>query len=79
MVDLKNIVYQHRRLTGLSQADLAKLAGVGKTVVFDIEHGKESIQFDTLLKVLAALNIKFILKSPVLDRSGKDQGQSTHT
>jgi DNA-binding XRE family transcriptional regulator len=46
--DLKNIVRQHRRLSGLSQAELAKLAGVGKTVVFDIEHGKESVQFDTL-------------------------------
>ena len=46
--DLKSIVRHHRRLSGLSQTQLAKLAGVGKTVVFDIEHGKESVQFDTL-------------------------------
>ena len=69
--DLKSMVRHHRRLSGLSQAELAKLAGVGKTVIFDIEHGKESIQFDTLKKVLAALNIKFILKSPVLDQPEK--------
>lgn len=75
--DLKSIVRQHRRLSGLSQADLAKLAGVGKTVVFDIEHGKESIQFDTLKKVLAVLNIKFILQSPVLERREKDQAKPT--
>jgi HTH-type transcriptional regulator/antitoxin HipB len=71
--DLKTIVREHRRLTGLSQSDLAKLAGVGKTAIFDIEHGKESIQFDTLKKVLAALNIKFVLQSPVLDRRQKQQ------
>jgi y4mF family transcriptional regulator len=66
--NLKNIVREHRRLSGLSQLQLATLAGVGKTVVFDIEHGKESVQFDTLKKVLAALNIRFILQSPVLER-----------
>jgi HTH-type transcriptional regulator/antitoxin HipB len=75
--DLKNIVRHHRRLSGLSQAELARLAGVGKTVVFDIEHGKESVQFDTLKKVLAALNIKFILQSPVLERNEKEQAKPT--
>jgi HTH-type transcriptional regulator/antitoxin HipB len=75
--DLKNIVQRHRRLSGLSQTQLAKLAGVGKTAIFDIEHGKESIQFDTLKKVLAALNIKFILQSPVLDRSDKGPTQQS--
>ncbi len=71
--DLKSVVRHHRRLSGLSQAELAKHAGVGKTVVFDIEHGKESVQFDTLKKVLAALNIKFILQSPVLEKREKGQ------
>lgn len=75
--ELKHIVRRHRRLSGLSQAELARLAGVGKTVVFDIEHGKESVQFDTLKKVLAALNIKFILQSPVLGRREKEQAKPT--
>lgn len=75
--DLKNIVRYHRRLSGLSQAELAKIAGVGKTVVFDIEHGKESIQFDTLKKVLAALNVKFVLRSPILERHENDQAKRT--
>jgi len=75
--DLKNIVREHRRLSGLSQSQLAKLAGVGKTVIFDIEHGKESVQFDTLKKVLDALNIKFILQSPVLERRQKEQAKPT--
>ena len=71
--DLKNAVRHHRRLSGLSQAQLAKLAGVGKTVIFDLEHGKETVQFDTLKKVLAALNIRFVLQSPVLERKEKTQ------
>ncbi len=74
--NLKDTVRQHRRLSGLTQAQLAKLAGVGKTVVFDIEHGKESVQFDTLKKVLAALNIKIILQSPVIERTVKGQGKA---
>jgi y4mF family transcriptional regulator len=73
--DLKNIVREHRRLSRLSQAQLARLAGVGKTVIFDIEHGKESVQFDTLKKVLAALNIKLIPQSPLLERREKEQAQ----
>jgi len=75
--DLKNIVRHHRRLSGLTQAELAKLAGVGKTVVFDIEHGKGSVQFDTLKKVLTALNIKIVLQSPVLERQQKEQTKPT--
>jgi y4mF family transcriptional regulator len=69
--DLKNIIKNHRKISGLTQAELAKLAGVGKTVIFDIEHGKETVQFDTLKKVFAALNIKLMLQSPVLDRAAK--------
>lgn len=70
--DLKSIIRRHRRLSGLTQAELARLAGVGKTVMYDIEHGKETVQFDTIKRVLAALNIKLVLQSPVLDRATKD-------
>lgn len=59
-----------RKKSGLSQKDLAKLAGVGKTVVFDIEKGKESIQLNTLIKVLDVLNIKLKLDSPFSQSSG---------
>jgi len=67
-LELRDIVRQHRRSSGLSQSELAKIAGVGKTVIFDIEHGKESVQFDTLKKVLEALNIHFIFQSPLIER-----------
>ena len=62
------IVREHRRLSGLSQAALARMAGVGKTAVFDLEHGKESVQLDTLLKILTVLNIDIRLDSPVMKK-----------
>lgn len=68
MSSLSEIIKQHRRLSGLSQADLAKLAGVGKTVVFDLEHGKQSVRFDTLTKILTVLNIAIRFDSPLLSR-----------
>jgi hypothetical protein len=31
---------------------------VGRTAIFDIEHGKTTYQIDTLFKVLQVLNLK---------------------
>jgi len=64
---LANIIKRHRKAAGLSQLQLAELAGVGKTVIFDIEKGKETIQLDTLRKVLRILNIKVRLESPLME------------
>lgn len=61
------IVNYHRKMSRLSRVELADLAGVGKTVIYDIEHGKESIQFSTLKKVLNTLNIKIHFDSPLME------------
>jgi HTH-type transcriptional regulator / antitoxin HipB len=66
MREIADLVKQHREVAGLSQAELALLAGVGKTSVFDIEHGKQTIRLEVLLKVLAALNIELKPTSPLL-------------
>ena len=65
--DLAQIIRLHRRAAKLSRVQLAELAGVGKTVIYDIEKGKESVQLDTLQKILKVLNIRIILKSPLMD------------
>ena len=64
---LKEIVLFHRKKSGLSRNQLADLAGVGKTVIYDIEKGKETIRFSTLQKVLTALNIKITFTSPLME------------
>lgn len=63
---LADIILYHRKQSGLSQAELATLAGVGKTVIYDIEHGKSTVQLDTLLKILKVLNIQTTFESPLM-------------
>ena len=60
------MIREHRKQSGLSQQALAKYAGVGKTVIYDIEHAKETIQLNTLLKVLGVLNIQIEFTSPLI-------------
>jgi y4mF family transcriptional regulator len=57
-LDLAEVVRFHRRAARLTQAELAALAGVGKTSVFDVEHGKRSLRLTTLLAILGALGIR---------------------
>lgn len=74
---ISEIIKAHRRKAGLSQIELAKFAGVGKTVIFDLEHGKESVRYDTLAKVLSVLNVKIRFESPLLAQAaeGEASGQ----
>lgn len=64
-LEISKMVRACRKQAGLTQQELAEIAGIGKTAVFDIEKGKLTVQLDTLLKVLKVLNIELILKSPL--------------
>ena len=64
---ISDIVLFYRKKSGLSRNQLADLAGVGKTVIYDIEKGKETIRFSTLQKVLKVLNIKITFTSPLME------------
>lgn len=66
--EIGSVIRYHRKQSGLSQQELASLAGVGKTVIYDIEKGKETIQLKTLLSVLEVLNIRLRLDVP--EKSG---------
>jgi HTH-type transcriptional regulator / antitoxin HipB len=65
-IHLKDIVKFHRKKAKLTQAELASLAGIGKTCVFDIEKGKPSVQLSSVIKVLSVLNITIEFKSPLM-------------
>lgn len=58
-------IKDHRKVAGLTQLELANLAGIGKTTVFDIEKNKETVRWDTLLAILKVLNIEVQFKSPI--------------
>ena len=62
------IILFHRKISGLSRVDCAKLAGVGKTAIYDIEKGKQSVQLDTLFKILKVLNIQMEFSSPLMEK-----------
>lgn len=73
---LATIIKSHRKAANLTQLKLAELAGVGKTVVFDIEKGKETVKILTLKKVLKVLNIEMRFSSPLLDNRNIDNEKS---
>lgn len=62
--EIANLIHYYRKQSGLSQQELAQLAGVGKTVIYDIEKGKESVRLNTLLKVFDVLNIQIKFETP---------------
>lgn len=63
---ISEIIKYHRKKAKLTQKGLADLASVGKTVIYDIEKGKDTIRFSTLQKVLNVLNITIEFKSPLM-------------
>jgi HTH-type transcriptional regulator / antitoxin HipB len=62
----------HRKIARLSQLELAKLSGVGKTAIFDIEQGKETVRLSTLTKILKTLNIGTNFSSPLMNLFEKE-------
>lgn len=62
--ELASIIRNTRKTAGLSQLELASLAKVGKTLIFNLEKGSTKVSFENLLKVLKVLNIKIEYKLP---------------
>lgn len=75
-MDISEIIKIHRKKSGLTQKELADLAGVGKTVIFDLEKGKQTVRLDTLMKVLRILNIKMKFQSPYINLIGNGNEKS---
>lgn len=50
------LVRNRRRAAGLSQRELAELAGVGTRLVSELERGKSTLRIDAVLKVLGVFN-----------------------
>lgn len=63
--NLSEIIKTHRKAAGLNQKELANLAGIGKTTVFDLENGKVTCSWNLVLAVLNVLNIKIQFNSPL--------------
>jgi y4mF family transcriptional regulator len=77
MRQLSRVVRFHRKQAGLTQQALARLAGVGKTVVFDVEHGKTTVRLATLMRILEALNIALEVSGPLMTRFEEESHDAT--
>ncbi|MCB1134790.1 MAG: helix-turn-helix domain-containing protein [Chlamydiia bacterium] len=75
-MDLGRIVHFHRKKAGLSRVELARLAGLGKTIVYDLEHGRLGIGFANLMRICDVLNIKLTFSSPFMSEFERlDEGK----
>ena len=74
-ISISQLVRLHRRRAGLTQPGLATLSGVSRSVIWDIEHGKESVQWDTLVKIFRVLNITPEWRSPILEREAQTSAE----
>ncbi len=69
---LADIILFHRKRSGLTQIELAEMAGVGKNMVYELEKGKQSVRLDNLFKVLRILNIELTFRSPLRENFLKE-------
>ena len=53
-----------RRSQGITQAQLAGLANTGVRFIGDLENGKETCQIGKIQRVLAALGVDMLIRSP---------------
>ena len=63
---LKELVHFHRKQAGLSRKQLAEIAGVSETVIYYLEKGKETLQWNIVTAILRALNITLTFQSPLM-------------
>ena len=75
--DIHDIVYFHRKEAGLSRNALARLAGVGKTAIYDLEKGKKGLRWNTILSILECLNIQISFNSPLMKAYAKSRDLHT--
>jgi len=65
--DIGSLVTFHRKKAGLTQIELAKLSGVSRFVVQDIEAGTGRTTWKHLKSVLTSLNLELEPKGPLVD------------
>jgi y4mF family transcriptional regulator len=56
--ELPNIVKGRRKELGIDQETAARLAGVSRKTISEIERGKQTIRLDILLRVLDVLGLR---------------------
>ncbi|GAA0918198.1 helix-turn-helix domain-containing protein [Luteibacter anthropi] len=53
------VIRRHRKRLGLNQNELGERTGLRQATISQIENGKPGSQIDTILAILAALDLEF--------------------
>lgn len=56
-IDLAHSIRKRRRTLKLTQEDLSDISDVSLRLIHELEHGKETVQLATLIKVLSSLGL----------------------
>jgi HTH-type transcriptional regulator/antitoxin HipB len=59
--DLGNLVREKRESSGMTQRQLAELAGVSRLWLLHVERGHPGAEFGRVLQLVASLDLKFDL------------------
>ncbi|MGV8893662.1 MAG: helix-turn-helix domain-containing protein [Burkholderiaceae bacterium] len=62
VAEIGDLIAATRRAQGLTQGDVAGLAGLGNRFLVDLEHGKATIQAQKMLEVLALLGLELVVR-----------------
>lgn len=60
--DLGTVVQAARKEQGLTQVDIAGLAGTGNRFIVDLEKGKPTIRMQLALEVLELLGLELVVR-----------------
>ncbi|MGA1343972.1 MAG: helix-turn-helix domain-containing protein [Hyphomonas sp.] len=63
--DIGTAIRACREARGLNQAELARLAGVGRQWLIQMEKGKPTVLIEPILKTFEALNLKLMALNEV--------------
>lgn len=61
-MDIASFARQKRKQLGLTQVQLAELAGTGNRFISDLENGKQTMEIEKVITVLAILGVDLILQ-----------------
>ena len=75
-MNLSSLVHFHRKAAGLSQIELAALAGVSRKVVQSIESGGGQVSWKNVQAVLGVLNVTLNPTGPLVSQWQAGKGQT---
>ena len=61
MEEVGQVIRLRRKELGYTQTDIAAFAGVSQRLISEIERGKPTVAFETVMRVANGLGIDFVL------------------